>query len=208
MARSFARTRPTKQARDAFYIHVEGQTEKAYLEGFRKRARIPKGLVTVEVAHGTSIGNIKHELDRIRQGKARGIQQAEFDQFWGVADTEWDDSWKALVARPDSGATASSAKPGRRILWALSSSSFERWLLLHFEPNPPTLNARASADRVGNYLSGYSHASKRLSDQQLDALFGKTEAALANAEHWRNTSESESNFTDVDLLIRELCGHK
>lgn len=204
MARSFKRKKPAKDPRQAFCILVEGQTELDYFEGLRARAGIPKSLVSVRVAHGTSVGNIKHELDRLRSGKVRLAGPIAFDQFWGVADTEWMKEWRAIATRPLPDSDNSKSSQKRAILWALSSSSFERWLLLHFENNPPSLDARASANRVGRFLKGYSADNKRLSDEQLNQLFDLTQIALANAQTWRRTGQTEQNFTDVDLLVRAL----
>lgn len=204
MARSFKRRSPAKDPRQAFCILVEGQTERDYFEGLRARAGIPRSLVSVRVAHGTSVGNIKHKLDRLRRGDVRMAEPITYDQFWGVADTEWSREWKAVATRPVPDSEISPTSRKRTILWALSSSSFERWLLLHFESNPPSLDARASANRVGMFLKGYSYDNKRLSDSQLDQLFDRTSTALANAQAWRETGQTEQNFTDVDLLVRSL----
>ena len=201
MARK-GRGRPSakKDPRQALHVVVEGSCERLYLEGLRSRLRIPKRLLVVEDGFGTSAKNIKNRLDRVRRGEGRALSGLAVDQFWGVVDTEWSNDWKAFASRFSHG-----SKTGHGgIRWAISSSSFERWLLLHFIPNPPTLDARSSADFVGKYLSGYSSSSKRLTPVQLEMLFCKLPDALGNAARWRRSGETDDNFTDVDLLVRTV----
>lgn len=198
LARIRHRGKPSKPASSAFLVCVEGETERDYFEGLRKSLRISSELLHVTTGKGTSAANIARYLQRVHQGVVRDIPDVAYDGLWGVADTEWSQKWKGIAKRPDG--TAPPPRYGAQ-LWALSSSSFERWLLLHFEEHPPTLDARASARRLGNHLTGYGPDSKRLNTRMLSQLLPLTGLALKRAAEWRKTRETEDNFTDVDILV-------
>lgn len=202
MAKVGRRRAPSRRARKALIVCTEGETERDYFEGLRKALHVPKDLLCVVNDKGTSVVNLAGYLKRVRMGRVRDLPDVTFDQMWGVADTEWSGSWKSVASR-----TSEEDAFGRGpnlLLWALSSSSFERWLLLHFEDNPPCLDARASARRVGRFLGGYGPEAKRLPQHTLDRLLPLTDVALARAQRWRELHETEDNFTDVDLLVRVI----
>ena len=203
-ARGGGRRGATKDPRQALYVVVEGPCERSYLEGLRGWLRVPSKLLVVEDGCGTSAKNVKRRLDRVRRGEGRALSGLAVDQLWGVVDTEWADDWKAWATRPSLDPETGEMGVRGRIRWAISSSSFERWLLLHFLPAPPTLDARHSANRVGDHLPGYSSESKVLTEQQLGILLDRTTVALGNAWRWRESGESGDNFTDVDLLVRAI----
>lgn len=202
MARVQTRSKPTKTAKKALFVCGEGYTEKDYFDALRKKLRISPKLMHVKKCSGTSVANIASELKRARRNELRDMPDLRYDEFWGVVDTEWKTDWKGYAVRPKRPERSDS----RPIIWAVSSASFERWILLHFEANPPKRNGHDSADYVGHYLSGYSSANKRLNEKQCELLLTNTAQALENAAAWREHHESEDNFTDVDLLVRSVMG--
>ncbi len=202
MRRVKRRSLPTKGARRALLVCTEGETERDYLEGLRKSLHIPADLLHVVNGRETSVANIAQFLRKAHAGKVWGIPDISFDQLWGVAGTEWKRDWRSVATRPVLEDALKAER--RRTLWALSSSSFERWLLFHFEDNPPTLDARESAKRVGLHLDGYGIGSKRLTKKMLGDLLPLTDKALGRAEEWRAGREAEDNFTDADMLVRAV----
>lgn len=202
MARVRRRLKPSKVAKKATFVCVEGFTEKDYFDALRKKLRISPKLLYVEKSPGTSVANIASMLKRARRNELRDMPDLRYDEFWGVVDTEWKADWKACAVRPQ---TLERDKSGPTF-WAVSSSSFERWILLHFESSPPKQNARDSANYVGRYLPGYSSSCKRLSEKQCELLLKNTGKAMENAAVWRDHHETEDNFTDVDLLVRSIIG--
>lgn len=197
------RSAPSKQGRNALLICAEGDTERDYFKGLRSSLRIPRDMLYVAGDEGTSAKNIAQYLCKARKGNVRGLPDVAYDQLWGVVDTEWKDEWKGHAARP-AALPAGNRQKRSPILWAISSSSFERWLLLHFESCPPQLDAHDSAMRVGRFLPGYHADAKRLSRDQIDVLLDRTGTALENAQLWRLRCETPDNFTDVDLLVQTI----
>ena len=194
------RSAPSKRAKKALFVCVEGYTEKDYFDALRKSLRISPKLLYIEKCPGTSVINIASELKRARRNELRDMPDLRYDEFWGVVDTEWKNDWKSCAVRPQALKDADS----RSTLWAVSSASFERWILLHFESNPPKQSAHDSANYLGRYLPSYSSDNKRLDEKQCELLLGNTEQAMKNAATWREHHESEDNFTDVDLLVRSI----
>lgn len=203
MARVRRRAAPSKRGRMALLVCAEGETERDYFNGLRRSLHVPREMLFVAGDRGTSVRNIAEFLNRARKGCVRNLPDVTFDQLWGVVDTEWKDDWKAYATRPST-LPAGDLQKRAPILWAVSSSSFERWLLLHFESRPPRLNAHDSAARIAEFLPGYFVESKHLSTSQIDTLLDRTDIALENARQWRSQCESPENFTDVDLLVRTI----
>lgn len=203
MARVGRRPAPSKQGHKAILVCAEGDTERDYFNGLRQSLRIPRDMLFISGNQGTSAKNIAQYLGRARKGDVRNLPDIAYDQLWGVVDTEWKDEWKGYATRPADPLDSNRQKRSP-ILWAVSSSSFERWLLLHFESRPPRLNAHDSALRVGEFLPGYLVESKHLSSGQIDTLLDRTDVALDNARQWRLQCESPDNFTDVDLLVQTI----
>ncbi|MDM8301040.1 RloB family protein [Collinsella tanakaei] len=200
MARVGRRGAPSKSGRLALCMCVEGETELGYFKGLRSAYHIPKTLLHVFRSEGTAISEIADWLRKAKSGHRRGLPDVSFDQFWGVADTEWKADWKGFAKRADEGFSSKSESTSV-VQWAISSASFERWLLLHFEANPPRQDVQTSANHLGKYLPGYSSKSKRLDACAMDKLLSLTDTALANARRWRATNQNEDNFTDVDVLV-------
>ena len=132
------RRAPQKRAGDVVYVCVEGETELGYLEDVRRRLRLPRGRLVVERAKGTSFANVKKTVEKKCPSSVLCESGVRVDARWCVADTELDGSWRGVATRPAPGEARSGS-----MRWALSSASFERWLLLHFEPWPPALDAAA-----------------------------------------------------------------
>lgn len=206
MAHVGKRGKPRKAGRLALCVCVEGETELDYFSGMRAAYRIPKSLLYVSRSGGTAISNLSSWLRDARSGNKRELPDVSYDQFWGVGDTEWKSDWKGYAERPSTG-ISEKAQVHTHALWAISSASFERWLLFHFEEHPPHQDARSLARRMGGYLPGYSPDSKRLGATEIGVLLPLTEVALENARKWRATNESEDGFTDVDLLVDTIRKH-
>lgn len=201
MAKNLKRGKSKKSAGDVLFVAVEGKTEEDYISALRRKYRIPgQRLMVHNVGNGpaSEVGRFLKELpdNKRYQGICSSI-----DYKWGVADTEWEHGWKDCAARPDEIPSRGSSKT----LWALSSASFERWLLLHYVPSPPKVNAKRLADELSKYLPGYSSQHKGLTGQQASALMERLPAALAHAERIRKSRCDDGDaFTDVDLLVRQI----
>lgn len=102
-------------------------------------------------------------------------------------------------------ARRNSFRGSSKTLWALSSASFERWLLLHYVPSPPKVNAKRLTAELSKYLPGYSPQHKGLTDQQASELMERLPVALKHAERIRESGcDNDDAFTDVDLLVRQV----
>lgn len=201
MKRSLRRRPPQKAAGEVLFIAVEGKTEADYFECLRGRLRIPRQrLRIVNVGHGP-VSEVKRFIDGLPGNRRYRDQYGEIDWFWGVADTEWGKSWKRCASR-----TAQLPSRGRRrVFWALSSASFERWLLLHFVDSPAVVDAQHLAKALSKHLVGYSHQHKGLTEQQLDELWDRHALALKRADLIRRSGlDSDDAFTDVDMLVQQV----
>lgn len=202
-ARSLKRRKGSKRPGSVLFIAVEGKTEYDYLTYIRGRLHIQSQRLIVHNVSNGPVSEIKRYLGTLSQNKHYRDLFPSIDYEWGVADTEWERAWKQCVARTQS--VAQSDK--RQRCWALSSASFERWLLLHFVDNPPICDARGLANAVSKYLPGYSHQHKGLNEQQLALLWERMPAALGRATRIReNGLDSDDGFTDVDVLVRQIMG--
>lgn len=201
MGRNIGRGKPKKSAGDVLLVAVEGKTEEDYFSALRRRYRIPgQRLMVHNVGNGPAF-----EVGRFLKGLSDNRRYRDIassiDYRWGVADTEWERGWKDCAIRP-----AVMPKVGsQKTLWALSSASFERWLLLHFVPSVPKVNAGRLAAELSKHLPGYGHQHKGLSEQQTGMLVERLPAALEYARCIRDTGcDDDDAFTDVDLLVRQI----
>lgn len=201
MAKNLKRGKPKKSAGDVLFVAVEGKTEEDYISALRRKYRIPgQRLMIHNVGNGPA-----SEVGRFIKGlsgnkRYQGVYSS-IDYRWGVADTEWEHGWKDCAARSDKIPSRGSSKT----LWALSSASFERWLLLHYVPSPPKVNAKRLAAELSKYLPGYSSQHKGLTDQQASELMERLPVALKHAKRIRESGcDNDDAFTDVDLLVRQI----
>lgn len=201
MSRNLSRRPAYKTAGDVLFIAVEGKTEADYFEYLRRRLRIPRSRMHVVNVGNGPVSEIKRYIEGLPKNRRYRDLCVDVDFFWGVADTEWDGRWKSCASR--TGQLPPRGKKG--MVWALSSASFERWLLLHYESSPVVADARHLAMALSKHLAGYSRQHKGLTDQQLNELWDRHSEALNRAEHNRNSGvDSDDAFTDVDLLVRQI----
>lgn len=201
MARSLKRGKPKKQAGAVLFVAVEGKTETDYLVALRRRYRIPKQRLAIHNVGNGPVSEIKRFLSDLPDNKQYRELLPSIDYKWGVADTEWEHGWKGCASRPDCVPKRGTGKPW----WALSSASFERWLLLHFVPSPPKVNPNGLAAELSKYLPGYSHQHKGLTEQHISILMDRLPRALDNAKRIReNGLDNDDASTDVDLLVRQI----
>lgn len=201
MAKNLKRHQAKKSAGKVLFVAVEGKTEEDYFKALRAKHRIPNQRLIIHNVGNGPVSEVKRYLDGLPTNKEYKNLFSIIDCKWGVADTEWEHGWKGCASRP-----GENPKEGRtNIAWAISSASFERWLLLHFMPSPPTLNANGLAAELSKHLVGYSHQHKGLSRQHANLLMERTSVALVNAERIRQGGlDSDDAFTDVDLLVTQI----
>lgn len=203
MAGNLKRKKAAKCPGYVLFLAVEGKTEEDYFARLRREYRISKQRFTVHNVGNGPVSEVKRFLKGLPKNKRYRDICPSIDYKWGVADTEWELDWKECASR-----TGEVPKGGSdRFVWALSSASFERWLLLHFVPAPPRVGAGALAAELSKHLPGYSHQHKGLTAQQLDLLMDRRAVALENARRIRESgSDNDDAFTDVDLLVRQIEG--
>lgn len=201
MARNLGRGKPKKRAGDILFVAVEGKTEEDYFKALRRTCRIPGQRLMVHNVGNGPVSEVGKFLKELPGNKRYQDVFSSIDYRWCVADTEWEHGWRECAIRPKE--IPSRGNP--RILWALSSASFERWLLLHYVPSPPKLNAKGLAVELSKYLPGYGPQSKGLTEQQAHALMERLPDALGHAKRIReNGCDDDDAFTDVDLLLRQI----
>ena len=203
MAKDLKRGKPRKSAGDVLFVAVEGKTEEDYVAALRRTYRIPSQRLMVHNVGNGPASEVGRFLKELPGNKRYKDVYSSIDYRWGVADTEWEHGWKnGGVARPGEIPSRGSGKT----LWALSSASFERWLLLHYVPSPPKVNAKQLAVELSKYLPGYGPQHKGLTDQQASVLMERLPVALEHAKRIRESGcDDDDAFTDVDLLVRQIA---
>ena len=156
MARSLKRGKPKKRAGEVLFVAVEGKTELDYFLALRREKRIPRQRLMVHNVGNGPVSEVKRFLHGLSDNKQYRELYPSIDYKWGVADTEWERGWKECASRPEGVPERGSFK----YVWALSSASFERWLLLHFVPAPPKVSPSGLASELAKYLPGYGHQHK------------------------------------------------
>lgn len=205
MASKLKRGKPKKNPGEVLFIAVEGKTEADYFVALRQRNRIPRQRLVIHNVGNGPASEIKRFIQGLESNRKYRDICPSIDHRWGVADTEWERGWKDCAVRP-SGVLGG---VNRRIEWALSSASFERWLLFHFVSSPPKMDANGLAAELSKYLPGYSHQHKGLTEQHIGMLMERLPTALDNAERIRARGvDDDDAFTDVDLLVRQIMGMK
>lgn len=202
MARKLGRGKPKKSAGVVLFVAVEGKTEEDYFAALRRRYRIPGQRLMVHNVGNGPASEVGRFLRGLPDNKRYQDVCASIDYRWGVADTEWEHGWRDCASRPD----GIPPKGNPKTLWALSSASFERWLLLHFVPSPPKVSAKRLAAELSKHLLGYNHQHKGLTEQQAGLLMERLPVALEHAKRIRESGcDDEDAFTDVDLLVRQVA---
>lgn len=201
MARNLKRGTPKKNAGEVIFIAVEGKTEEDYFIALRQKHKIPKQRLIIHNVGNGPASEIKRFVKELKDNKRYKCVYSSIDYTWGVADTEWERGWKECASRPSEIPGGESAK----CVWALSSASFERWLLLHFISSPPRVCANGLVAELSKHLPGYSHQHKGLTEQHRGKLMDRLPTALENAGRIRKGGlDCDEAFTDVDLLVSQI----
>ena len=205
MARNLGRGKPKKSAGDVLFVSVEGKTEEDYFSALRREYRIPGRRLMVHSVGNGPASEVGRFLRDLADNKRYQDVFSSIDYMWGVADTEWERGWKECACRPN----GIPSKGNPIALWALSSASFERWLLLHYVSSPPKVNAKSLSTELSKYLPGYGPQHKGLTEQQTRSLMEQLPAALDHAKCIRESEcDDDDAFTDVDLLVRQIISMK
>ncbi|GAA0583268.1 RloB family protein [Actinomadura livida] len=134
----------SREERISFLLLCEGKTEKNYFTGMRARRGVQLAVDAPKRDH----------LSIVRE--AGGRRSDEYDEIWCVLDTELDER---LVRDLVQEARRSEVK------LALTSPSFEFWLILHTrEHNRPFQSARAAEKELKAIRPNWSKAATKFED--------------------------------------------
>ena len=145
-----ARRAPIRPPKERFLVLTEGKrTEREYLEAFARRSRGALVEVVVPDEHGmpmTLVRAAKRLRDEAEASADReGDDNLRYDQVWCVCDVDQHPHLKSAVAE----ALAAG------ISFAVSSPSFELWLLLHFRENPGMRSGAELVQMLRIFVPGY-----------------------------------------------------
>ncbi|WUR53961.1 RloB family protein [Actinomadura citrea] len=144
--RTDLRRRPggTRAERRSLLILCEGKTEKQYFVGMRTGAGPQLHVDAPDCDH----------VAVVREAKRRGTE--EYDEIWCVLDTELDERLVTEIL---------TEAQGTDVHIALSSPSFELWLILHLKYCSRPFQTAKEAERVLRELvPGWSKSATRFDD--------------------------------------------
>ena len=184
---------------------VEGkQTELIYLEALREELQLSAARVVILHRSVTDPLNIVREAIRLQDEQVERTKKAitvPYDEVWVVFDSERQDHPR----RKQIPAAIDLARQ-KGISIALSTPSFEYWLLLHYAF---TTAAFSDCDDViaalKKYITKYTKNDLPMAD-----LLKRVGDAVCNAgrchTHWRDCGGDGNPRTYVDLLVASMNG--
>lgn len=186
-----------------FLIVVEGEkTEPSYL--IEVRARLKRRAAACVVEHGahTDPAGIVREAMKLRDEQSERAKKSAtdpYDRVWVVFDRE---SQNHPRREQLPAALKLAQENGIRV--ALSTPSFEFWLLLHFDFTTASFDG---CDAVMKALKKFIKEYEK-GDLPLDDLMKSVSKAIKHAarcrKHWETAGGDGNPSTDVDELMREL----
>jgi RloB-like protein len=151
----------SRRARNVVLVVTEGETERIYFNGFKRRdcnveIKVPSSRPT------DALNLVKFCINQMRQ---IGIDLEEGD----VAICAFDILGNDAAHLEEAFCLAES----EGIILALSNPCFELWYLLHFRDVDHTLNCKEAEDLLNKFIKGYRKAedySEILNPKQTDAI--------------------------------------
>lgn len=154
-----ARRANTRTERRSVLIVTNGlRTEADYFDALRQESWVTADKVTVKFQAGEPIAVVLRAAE-IRDGNG-------YDEAWAVCDVDEFDTDAAIAAADE-----------REVGLALSTPSFEVWLILHLSGGCPGFNSATQAGRhLKGLLQGWEKAGLKFSDFG-DGVFRAVERA-------------------------------
>lgn len=179
------------------YILTEGEiSEPLYLNYIKHNFRIPESLITIKPAKAPQADKMINELITLKDNNIKESENGKselIDVFWAVFDTENNTS-----------ITRKAIKLAKKndINVAISSVSFEIWLLLHFTYTTKYFtNSKEVIKDLQKYLASYSSSHKC---PDMNVLYPLLSVARTNSKNLRKdrlSSKVDYTFTDIDILV-------
>ena len=158
-------------------VLYEGETEEDYLKHVRRVLRHHQ--IKIELFNETGRSPLYYVKQAIQERNSAARKGSPFDEVWCVFDV---DNHADL-------AEALSLAKAKGVHVALSSPSFELWLLWHFEDNSAHISQTHVERRLRPHLPGYS---KRLLGME-SRLEGGSEAACRRASQLARKHEGDGS---------------
>lgn len=170
-----SRRSPVRESRRLFLILSEGDTEEDYFKHVRRRLNHPQ--LKIELFGETGMDPLYYVKQAVRERDAAVRKGSAYDEVWCVFDV---DQHQRLTEALDL-----ARRKGIRV--ALSSPSFEIWLLWHFDSHTAHI-AQVDLDRkVRRHLPGFD---KRLAGYERH-LEGRSSSAIERAHELDRKHEGD-----------------